>query len=152
MSPIRLFLSVACFGLCLSGTAFAQADPLAALPSKVSGVIDLPNGSALVLVDSEHGFSNSRTLSVGEVYADGWVLTGVDPAAVTLERAGESRQVRLTGRMGFRTTAPAPAGARIASTESGFAPVSLSNALPPGERPKARNTSNDRRDRDRRRR
>lgn len=77
-----------------AGPSLAQ-DPLARLGTEISAVIDPQTAPRLILIQNEHGVANLRGLGVGDVYADGWVLTAVTATNVTLSRGGESRTVAV---------------------------------------------------------
>src|SRR4051812_27774767 len=86
----------------------ASPDPLAGLSDKVAGLLDINTPAARVmLVEEDHGVSNSWFLGLNEEYADGWRLAQVGSTALSLTKGEETRQipVSMTAR---RQTAPAP--------------------------------------------
>lgn len=78
------------------GAAFAQGpDPLRDLSGKVGGVLDITTDPRLLIVETDHGVSNTRILGLGDEYAGGWRFSGASDNVVTLRRGEEERQVRL---------------------------------------------------------
>jgi hypothetical protein len=100
----------------LASAAFAMQavpDPLVNLSREASAVFLSPDGPHVLLLEDEHGVQNSRTLAIGDEYRDGWVIRSIDAAAITLIKAGQTRQIRPMGARApplVALTPPAPAG------------------------------------------
>ncbi|MDB5439942.1 MAG: hypothetical protein JWM33_2369 [Caulobacteraceae bacterium] len=76
---------------------------LAQLPSEVRGVVGSGDQLSLQL---KTGAGLDHTLKVGEVYGDGWTLTGLTPVEATLAKDGATRQVGLNPTGALAGNAP----------------------------------------------
>ncbi|MDB5441255.1 MAG: hypothetical protein JWM33_3682 [Caulobacteraceae bacterium] len=110
-----LFVSLA-----LGLTAPALADAPDDLPGQVAGVIG--SGPSLSLKFRPVAGEPTRVLSLGDVYADGWVLTGLTPSVATLTKAGMSRSVGLNPSGAL---AAAPSDARPSEVKVIFSAAEL---------------------------
>lgn len=104
--------------LLLSATALGQADPFAALP----GAVTLVLSDGLMLVEDDHGVSNSRTVKIGDEYRDGWKLEAVSAGEATFRKGRGLRTVA------FAAPARTPAEAAADAPATGVA--RLTNADP----------------------
>lgn len=104
----------------LTASAWAQ-DGLARFEAEVSALLDLATAPKLLVVETDHGVFNTRTLSVGDLYRDGWRLAAVTGRNVTFVKGEERRTVDLPERL---RVAEAPAAPAVSVT----APARLANS------------------------
>lgn len=97
---ILLFLAIPASALAAQAAA---GDSLAALPSQVVGV----SGSGDQLSLRLKVGAEVRVLKIGDVYADGWTLTGLTPSEATLAKGALSRRVGLSPTSAVGQAAPA---------------------------------------------
>ena len=112
---------LACISLAATAAIGASgADPLAHLSADVSAVLDVGKDPSLLLSESDHGVSNTRSLKVGDEYLDGWRITAIASTSVTLRKAGETQTISLSGRQATSLAAAPPpmAVAAVASTNA----------------------------------
>lgn len=102
------------------GFAADAADPLAALETGVSAVLNTDGAPRLVLVEKVAGGDSARVLRVGDEYRDGWKLVSATPTAATLRKGAQTREVL------FKSAAAAEA-AQGAGGETGS--IALTNAM-----------------------
>lgn len=114
----KAWLAAGAAALLLSGAALAQANPFASLPGSVTLVLS----DGLMLVEDDHGVSNSRTIKIGDEYRDGWKLEAVAAAEATFKKGNQIRKVGFESKGGTET-ARAPEAAAAG-------PASLTNADP----------------------
>ncbi len=110
---LRVAMVLAAAMMCASAwaasAAEAVADPLASLSADAAAMLVVDGRPQLQVAETDHGVASTRTLSVGDIYRDGWKVIAIDPGTVTLTRAGETRSIDLKGRTQATHTTAAPA-------------------------------------------
>jgi len=97
-------------------TAQKNGDPLNGLGGKVSAVLDITTAPRLLITETAFGVSDTTDLTIGQEYRDGWRLTAVNPASITMKKGEEQRQIALN----FNTGAGrGPIGASAAAGGAG---------------------------------
>lgn len=96
------------FFLLATGAAAQALDPaLTRLRDDVSAVLGQGPDQRLLLIEEDHGVTNTRTLGLGEEYAAGWRLEALAQTQATLRRGDQVQTVTLDGRR-MAAAAPAP--------------------------------------------
>ena len=109
------------FSLCVAPAALAQTppDPLANLAADVSAVLDGGERPQILLNETDHDVNSTRTIGVGDEYRDGWKITAITSASVTLNKGRDTRTIALAGRRQTQAAAaPAPGAANVAASNS----------------------------------
>lgn len=120
---------VLALGLTLAGAALSQParapaplpPALSTLATDVSAVLVSGPEAKLLINETDHDVVSTRTVAIGEEYRDGWKVSAVSQASVTLTKGAESRSIALSGRNQIAAAA-APSGAAPVN-------VSASNSL-----------------------
>ncbi len=71
-------------------------DPLAGLGGKVGAILDVTTKPHLLIVDDDHGVSDTRDLSIGDEYKEGWRLVAVAGTSFTMRKGKDTRQIAVT--------------------------------------------------------
>jgi hypothetical protein len=124
MLKVTSAIAVALAFFATIANAQPAADPLANISRDVSVVLNPGPSGQLLLTEDDHGVTTTRTLGVGDEYADGWRIKTITGTSVTLAKDDKVRTMAILGRR--------PGAVQAAPTPVPAPPISASNAGAPG--------------------